>query len=290
MADLDPDPPSRPVSPAAPYWSTGNGNGRPPSQPAAMPEALRRATGAAMRALAAALPSGGAQPPRRLVLAGSDLGDAGGVMLLGGLLAAPTHGALAGLALLDLSRCGLGGGGLVALGQLLRRSHALRVLAISSNPEASTQGMLCLAESLEFNHGLEELHWAGGTRGGSAAERLPLGPEESASCDGGGGGGGGGGGEGEQGAREEPWQSAQLRWLRVLADAIGVQRRLTLLDISHRHLGVCPARFGAAQAHAAPEHRLAGCNPMHPRRTAPPHSVAASTTYGCRRMASTTGW
>ena len=137
MADPDPDPPSRPVSPAAPYWSTGNGNGRPPSQPAAMPEALRRATGAAMRALAAALPSGGAQPPRRLVLAGSDLGDAGGVMLLGGLLAAPTHGALAGLALLDLSRCGLGGGGLVALGQLLRRSHALRVLAISSNPEAS---------------------------------------------------------------------------------------------------------------------------------------------------------
>ena len=78
--------------------------------------------------------------------------------------------------------------------------------------------------------------------------------------------------------------------LRVLADAIGVQRRLTLLDISHRHLGVCPARFGAVQAHAAPEHRLAGCNPMHPRRTAPPHRLAASTTYGCRRMASTTDW
>ena len=84
MAEPDPDPPSRPVSPAAPYWSTGTGKGRPPSPPsppsppAAMPEALRRrATGAAMRALAAALPSGGAQPRRRLVLAGSDLGDAG---------------------------------------------------------------------------------------------------------------------------------------------------------------------------------------------------------------------
>ena len=261
MADTDPEPPSRPGSPAAPYWSSGNGDGGPPPQPAAMPEVLRCATGAAMRALAAALPSRGAQPARRLVLAGSGLGDAGGVMLLGGLLAAPTLSALAGLALLDLSRCSLGGGGLVALGQLLRRSHALRVLAISSNPEASMQGMLCLAEALEFNHGLEELHWAGGTRGGSAAGRLPLGPEESASCcdrggeggdgDGGEGGDGGDGGEGE-GAHEEPWQSAQLRWLRVLADAIGVQRRLTLLDISHRHLGACPARFGAAQAHAPP--------------------------------------
>ena len=244
MADTDPEPPSCPGSPAAPYWSSGNGDGGPPPQPAAMPEVLRRATGAAMRALAAALPSRGAQPARRLVLAGSGLGDAGGVMLLGGLLAAPTLSALAGLALLDLSRCSLGGGGLVALGQLLRRSHALRVLAISSNPEASMQGMLCLAEALEFNHGLEELHWAGGTRGGSAAGRLPLGPEESASCC-------DRGGEGE-GAHEEPWQSAQLRWLRVLADAIGVQRRLTLLDISHRHLGACPARFGAAQAHAPP--------------------------------------
>ena len=259
MADPDPEPPSRPGSPAAPYWSSGNGEGGPPPQPAAMAEALRRATGAAMRALAAALPSRGAQPARRLVLAGSELGDAGGVMLLGGLLAAPTLSALAGLALLDLSRCSLGGGGLVALGQLLRRSHALRVLAISSNPEASMQGMLCLAEALEFNHGLEELHWAGGTRGGSAAGRLPLGPEESASCcdrgseggEGGEAGEGGEGGEGE-GAHEEPWQSAQLRWLRVLADAIGVQRRLTLLDISHRHLGACPARFDAAQAHAPP--------------------------------------
>ena len=111
-----------------------------------------------LRGLSPAMPAPLAASPRALVLAGTLLGEAGTTMLVSGLLGAQDG---AGIRLLDVSRCGLGAGGMLALATLLKRATQLEVLALSFNGCARQHGHLAVAAAVGACASLTELHWAG---------------------------------------------------------------------------------------------------------------------------------
>ena len=235
---------------------------------AALPsEAIAGAVGAILTGALRPPPTGSL---RSLVLAGTNLGEGGGVLLASALLGGsgdfeieidvdapppPPPPAAPALAALDVRGCGLGGAGMRGIAELLRRSTTLRVLALSGSQRCGLSGMLAVAEALGANTSLQELHWAARASRSAAAERLPAPAallaetrfdpvaEEAAA-------------DAEAGASWVVGANGRVRWLRQLAASITTQRHLTFLDISHHQLGAPPpaAASDAAAAVARPRH------------------------------------
>jgi len=236
-----------------------------------------------------AILTGALRPPptgslRSLVLAGTNLGEGGGVLLASALLGGsgdveieidvdapppPPPPAAPALAALDVRGCGLGGAGMRGIAELLRHSTTLRVLALSGSQRCGLSGMLAVAEALGANTSLQELHWAARASRSAAAERLPAPAallaetrfdpvaEEAAA-------------DAEAGASWVVGANGRVRWLRQLAASITAQRHLTFLDISHHQLGAPPpAAASDAAAAASFRVRLEGaCTALRARRRA----------------------